>query len=166
MRALARTHARPPARARLASMRPPSARQRPAPRSDLTRTGPENQVGPASKFCSLVFETDLTDPDQVLVLARAQRQCARPPNLNAPAQRPVRPDQDRSEKPGSNTPSAPPSASATDEDDEDGHDSRSWFGSNWIVIVPGFVGGLIFGVAIEQVLAVDRRGFWFIRAFN
>ncbi|GMN60458.1 hypothetical protein TIFTF001_029543 [Ficus carica] len=64
--------------------------------------------------------------------------------------------------PRPNTPSAPPLGSGSD---EEGHDSRSWFESNWMVIVPGFVGGLIFGVAIEHVLAIDRRD-WFIRALT
>lgn len=62
-----------------------------------------------------------------------------------------------------NAPRAPPLGSGSNEEGD--HDSRSWFESNWMVIVPGFVGGLIFGVAIEHVLAIDRRD-WFIRALN
>ncbi|GMN66785.1 hypothetical protein TIFTF001_035847 [Ficus carica] len=66
--------------------------------------------------------------------------------------------------PGISTPTrASPSASGSDE--EDNQDSMSWFKSNWMTILPGFVGGLIFGVAIEQLLAIDER-IWFIKFFN
>ncbi|EXB79423.1 Receptor-like protein 12 [Morus notabilis] len=59
-----------------------------------------------------------------------------------------------------NTPKAlPPSDSGSDEDDDE--DSKSWFKSNWITILPGFVGGLIFGVAIEHALLMDKREWFF-----
>ncbi|GMN62195.1 hypothetical protein TIFTF001_031273 [Ficus carica] len=58
---------------------------------------------------------------------------------------------------------APPSASGSEE--EDNQDSRSWFESNWMTILPGFVGGLMFGVAIEHLLAIDKR-IWFIKFFD
>ncbi|GMN62189.1 hypothetical protein TIFTF001_031271 [Ficus carica] len=63
----------------------------------------------------------------------------------------------------STPPRASPSASGSDE--EDNQDSMSWFKSNWMTILPGFVGGLIFGVAIEHLLAIDER-IWFIKFFN
>ncbi|EXB79426.1 Receptor-like protein 12 [Morus notabilis] len=63
-----------------------------------------------------------------------------------------------------NTPKAlPPSDSGSDEDDDE--DSKSWFKSNWITILPGFVGGLIVGVAIEQFLAVDKSE-WFLKVVD
>ncbi|EXB79428.1 hypothetical protein L484_011621 [Morus notabilis] len=62
-----------------------------------------------------------------------------------------------------NTPRAP--SSVPEDFDEDGQDSGTWFEVYWVTIVPGFVGGLIFGVAMEQFLAVDKRE-WFLKALD